>query len=278
MDKKNYRDSSLENNSLVNELKLGIDLVQKAGQIAQEIRAKGFHVQEKADNCGPVTEADCAISDLLIKEIQQKYAEDLIVSEEGELPKNLSSNSRMWFIDPIDGTKEFIEGREDWSIMIGLAIQGRPHIGIVYQPDTDCLYYAAKECGAFSRREGQTERLTVSSRSESADIILIQSRSHWSTEAEHIAKSLGIHNTLQQGSIGLKLGLIAAGQADLYCNFSGRCHLWDLCAPEIILEEAGGQVLFRSGQSCDYQTSKTQVENSFLATTSGLLDKVSCFL
>ncbi|VEG90205.1 inositol monophosphatase [Legionella spiritensis] len=257
-------------NPLQQELDLAIALCREAGSVAQEIRSKGYDVREKENHHGPVTEADLAANTLLLQGIARFFGNDTIVSEEAPVVGAVDARHRVWFLDPIDGTREFIAGREDWSVMVGLAIQGRPRLGVVFQPDTDCLYFAVHGCGAFRVVSGETTRLKVRVVTDIEKAILIQSHSHWSQEVEEFAGKLGITQTIKYGSLGLKLALIAAGKADLYCNFSRRCHLWDLCGPEMILSEAGGRVLSVSGNDMLYPAHDPVIRERFLAAHADL--------
>ncbi|MCC5015217.1 MULTISPECIES: 3'(2'),5'-bisphosphate nucleotidase CysQ family protein [unclassified Legionella] len=275
---KNVFQKSNLNYSLDNELALAIALARKAGQVIRDIRTKGYKIQEKEEQQGPVTEADQAASDLLLEELRQVFPHDLLISEEAPLPSKANPVSRTWFIDPIDGTKEFIANNGDWAVMIGLAIHGHSCLGVVYQPDLDRLYYATKGNGAFLVKPQGTKRLKVSGTSEPAQAVLIQSHNSHNKKTEQLIAQLGIRKTLRQGSVGLKLGVIAEGRADLYFNFSGYCHLWDLCAPEIILQEAGGGVLLSSGKSIIYNLEGIKIKEKFLAANNGLLSAVSQFI
>lgn len=275
---KSISQTSNLNYSLDNELELAIALARKAGQVVRDIRAKGYKIQEKDEQQGPVTEADQAASDLLLQEISQVFPYDLLISEEAPLPSKATPVSRTWFIDPIDGTKEFIANNGDWAVMIGLAIDGYSCLGVVYQPDSDRLYYATKGKGAFLITPQGTKLIKVSSTSEPSQAVLIQSYSSHNKKTEQLIAQLGISKTLKQGSVGLKLGVIAEGRADLYFNFSGYCHLWDLCAPEIILQEAGGGVLLSSGKSIAYNLDEIMIKEKFLAANNELLIPLSQFI
>ena len=255
------------------ELELAIQIAKQGGKLAQDIRSKGYSVQDKESDQGPATEADLAVSSFLLTSIQQNFPADTVVSEEAT-PPSTTLNNRIWFIDPIDGTKEFIKGQSDWSVMIGLAVDGSPVMGVVYRPDDDELYYASSGDGAFYCSLNSSRKLQVNAVSNPENSILIQSRSHRSAEADQLATTLGVRETFSLGSIGLKLGKIAEGKADLYVNFSGRCHLWDLCGPEAILQEAGGIVALSSGARIDYSLDKIQLQKSFVATNPALLTKI----
>lgn len=260
--------------SLRKELEVAIDLAEIAGKAIQKIRAKGYKIHDKGGQLGPVTEADKAASELLLREMGQVFPNDLIISEEAPLPQGPSHANRIWFIDPIDGTKDFITGSNEWAVMLGLAINGSPSLGVVYQPDLDQLYYATKDKGAFLSTPNGIDRIRVKAITEPSEAVLIQSHSYWSPKTDKIAEQLGISKLLRQGSLGLKLGKIAEGSADLYFNFSGHCHLWDLCGPEIILQEAGGEVLLSSGQHIAYKADEMVISERFLAGNNVLVKKL----
>ncbi|KTD23375.1 inositol monophosphatase [Legionella lansingensis] len=266
------------NHPLDKELQVVIDFAYKAGNIVKNIRSRGYKIFDKGKHLGLVTEADQEVSQFLVKSMKQVFPDDLIISEEEPLPPKSAQADRIWFIDPIDGTSDFISGSNEWSVMLGLAIKGEAQLGVVYQPDTQELYYAIKDCGSFFTKPQKNQPLQVNTVSDPARAILIQSRSHWSTRAENIAKELGINKIIKHGSLGLKLGKIAKGEADLYFNFSGHCHLWDLCAPEIILNEAGGKLLTASTNRLIYCAGETRIKEGFLATTNSLATKVQRFL
>ncbi|MDI9818374.1 MULTISPECIES: 3'(2'),5'-bisphosphate nucleotidase CysQ [unclassified Legionella] len=266
-------------NYLKKELEVASKFARKGGEIAQEIRTRGYKIHDKGKHLGLVTEADIAVSKMLLQEISLAFPQDIIISEEEPLPEKTTSAKRIWYIDPIDGTKDFIDGSNEWSVMLGLAINGESCLGVVYQPDLERLYFAVKGKGAFLTTSRSTEPLQVKSVSDPIQAVLLQSRSHWSLKVDRIAKQLGISKILRQASIGLKLGTIAEGKADLYFNFSCHCHLWDLCGPEIILREAGGQLFLSSGNNILYtQDVGTQIKEYYLATNKELGSKTSHFL
>jgi len=273
----NSSNDSIKRISLSQELELAIHLAYKSRDIIQQIRKTGYKVWDKGKHLGQVTEADQAVSDFLIREIETVFPNDVIVSEESEKPHGIITAKRIWFIDPIDGTREFIEGKTEWSIMIGLTIDASPCLGVVYQPDEKKLYYAAKGYGAFVKTPDQTLAIQVSSTSELDKATLIQSRSHWSNQAGAFAQKMNIINILKLGSLGLKLAKIAESDADLYLNFSGRCHLWDVCAPEAILLEAGGVVSLSSGKQIRYELGDHLIHEPFFASNAYLFEKL-CYL
>jgi 3'(2'), 5'-bisphosphate nucleotidase len=190
----------------------------------------------------PVTEADRAASAFLVKEFKRRFPEDGVLSEEDAGDDTRLSLSRVWIIDPLDGTIEFINHRHEFAVMIGLSIDGAASLGVVYQPLTEKLYYAAAGIGAFLIENRSSRLLRVSTESNPLAMTLALSRSHHSADIDAVQRRLGVRNSLTSGSMGLKVGLICEGQAHLYIHTSSNTSQWDTCAPDIILREAGGRM------------------------------------
>lgn len=270
---------SLKCHKLKDELEFALHLAYEAGEIARTIRAEGYEIWNKGgDVNNPVTEADKAASDHILLQLSSAFPHDVVISEEAKVPQTALNGKRIWFVDPIDGTKEFIKGINEWSVMIGLSIDGRSSLGVVYQPDKAITYYAVDEGGAYLSSDDHLQTMHVRTLKEMSHAILIQSRSHWSAKAKQVANQFGISQFLQHGSIGLKLGLISQGEADLYLNFSGHCHLWDLCAPAVILSEAGGALISVEGEPFNFHTNETLIKQSFVAGNKYSVAKISRFL
>jgi len=135
--------------------------------------------------------------------------------------------------------------------MIGLVVDGRPAVGVVYQPMIERMFYATP-AGAFVTMGGETKPMSVSDVATSKDIRLVASKSHRSPQMDQVKQSLGIDNELNVGSVGVKLCMIAAGLNDLYVNPATRTKAWDTCAPEAILVPAGGRLSDLFGNPLDY--------------------------
>lgn len=264
----------MEKKYLEKELQQVKELVLEAGQMAKRIRNKGYKIKDKSNKEGPVTTADLALSDFLSKKLKQKYPNDLVISEESVVPEDLLEDKRIWFIDPIDGTQDFVDKGSEWAIMIALAINGRSVLGVVYQPDENKLYFAIEGHGSYLECGKRLQKLQVNTGKNFQNITLIQSRHHFSKKAQQLAEKLGIKKMILQSSLGLKIASIAEGKADIYFNFSGRCHLWDLCAPEIILREAGGKISDKNGSPLSYIFKNALIEIPFAASTNEILQKI----
>ena len=230
------------------ELQLALGLVRTAGEVVMALRGGALDVQMKPGN-EPVTIADRKASDLIVKGIRARFRGDAIVSEEETLPRLVPA--RMWLVDPIDGTKDFIRGSDGFSIMVGIVEHGRPVMGVVHQPAAGRTFYAT-DAGAFVETADGTRPLAVSAISSASQIRLVASASHRSADIDRVKQTLGIANEENVGSVGLKLCLIALGVRDLYVNPQSKTKIWDTGAPEAILTRAGGRLTDLFGAPVNY--------------------------
>jgi len=239
--------------NLRRELDTAVDLARRAGERIRTLHGSGIAVDTKDDQ-SPVTQADREANELIVTALAAAFPDDGILSE--ELPDDGSrlTRPRVWMVDPLDGTKDFIRGRDGFAVMIGLLEGATPALGVVYQPIGDKLYYATRGNGAFLvSGGGAATRMHVSDVREPAQIRMVASKSHRTEAIDRVRAALGISDELNVGSVGLKLGLIAEGVRDLYVNPAGHSKLWDACGPEAILVEAGGRLSDLRGQPLDYR-------------------------
>ncbi|MEO7658152.1 MAG: inositol monophosphatase family protein, partial [Pyrinomonadaceae bacterium] len=174
---------------------------------------------------------------------------------------------RVWIIDPIDGTAGFVNHDGDFGVQIGLAINGIAVVGVVYLPFHDILNYAVQDGGSFMiSGTGKPKRVRTSDVSELAELRLAVSRNHLSRRMSDVIQHFGITKLTRRGSVGLKVGLIADQSCDVYIHPSPRTKLWDTCAPQIILEEAGGRFTDIFGMEMRYDSADLQNRNGILAT------------
>jgi len=258
------------------EMATAIRLAYEAGQIALAAASRSLKVEKKDADLGPVTAVDLEVDAYLQAELTLAFPKDDVVSEETPVP-TAATSPRVWFVDPIDGTEELIRGSGEWSILIGLARARRAVLGVVYRPATGELYHAVSGEGAFRRSLPgfADERIQVNEILNPREAVLVLSRSHPNSKVERVARALGIRESFPMGSLGVKLATIAAGGADLYLNFSGKCRFWDLCAPEVVLREAGGAVQSLREEPIVYAVDGTAYRRPFAAAAKGLIELVA---
>ena len=225
---------------LSQELENAARVAREAGKILLSIYATDFDVAYKGKS-DPVTDADRRANDYIVEQLRTLYPEDGVVAEESMDRGDAGMRGRVWYVDPLDGTKEFIAKNGEFSVMLGLAIDGAATLGVVYQPVLDKLYLGVVGHGATLTVKGETRKLEVSEVAAPADLRLVVSRSHRSGSTDRLVQRLGIRNEAKSGSVGLKVGLIAERAADLYVHISDKSSAWDACGPEAILRAAGGR-------------------------------------
>ncbi|MBW2735908.1 MAG: 3'(2'),5'-bisphosphate nucleotidase CysQ, partial [Deltaproteobacteria bacterium] len=224
------------------EMSVATNLARAAGRAALAyFRQADLEVETKAD-ASPVSAADRAADAVIIAGLEEAFPKDGILSEEQPDQESWHGAERAWVVDPLDGTADFIAGRDGFSVMIGLMIAHQPVLGVVYQPVGDILYRGIIGGTAERIEGGQTHALVPSGRAAPDEIRLVVSHSHRSPRINALKSALGIREEIQKGSVGVKAGLIARGACELYLNPEGHCKLWDTCAPEAILRAAGAKI------------------------------------
>lgn len=208
--------------------------------------AGDLDVQEKKG--GPVTAADIAANHHILEQLQAELGQDDYgyLSEEtfkasGTLP---FPQDWVWIIDPLDGTRDFIDKTGEYAIHIALTHKQRPMMSVVAIPEAEKLYYAVKGQGTFAlTRDGKTEKIEVSKRNRIEDLTLVASRTHRDARFNKLIEQLPFKGEKYVGSVGCKIVTILKQETDAYISLSGKSAPkdWDMAAPELILTEAGGK-------------------------------------
>ncbi|MFT3700211.1 MAG: 3'(2'),5'-bisphosphate nucleotidase CysQ [Kofleriaceae bacterium] len=235
------------------ELSVARQLAREAGVDVMRIRGGGALDVEMKPGDEPVTIADKRASDLIMAGLRAAFPDDPIISEESPVPAGAVEAPRHWFVDPIDGTKDFIRGSDGFSVMIGLVENGVPVMGLVHQPALDRTFSGVRgEMGAWVETATDRTKIFVSSIHDVEKARLVASASHRSPDIDKVKSTLGIDDEQNIGSIGVKLALIAMGLRDLYVNPWPKTKAWDTCAPEAILNAAGGRLSDLFGEPIGY--------------------------
>jgi len=224
-------------------------IAKKAGDEIMKIYKQDFKVDYKKDN-SPLTKADIKSNEIITESLKDLYPGIPILSEENkEVPYNIRRKwEYFWLIDPLDGTKEFVKKNGEFTVNIALIHKNTPVLGVIYAPALEILYYAQKEKGAFKQEKGDiTKKLPIYSNSNNNNSLkVIVSKSHYNQETKYFVNNLKnqYKKTIKFIRIGssLKLCLIAEGKADIYPRLAPTME-WDTAAGQIIVEQAGGEVL-----------------------------------
>lgn len=233
------------------ELEVATGLARAAGLVALRYHGQTLDVARKANN-EPVTVADHACSAVIVEGLRAAFPSDVVISEElADDPRRLTVE-RVWYVDPIDGTKSFIRAASSYCIMIGLAIAHRPVLGVLFQPNHKTLIAACAGQGSYCSHQQRLYKMETSQCSTPGEARLLTLSSNPPADRRKMEECFGLAPTEAIGSIGMKLAGIALGASDLYANPATRCSSWDTCAPQVVLEEAGGQVSNVHGEPLRY--------------------------
>lgn len=251
---------------MISDLILAKDAAIEAGGVIlnyykadYEIRDKGYH--------NPVTTADHA-ADACLKDILMKAQPEYgwLSEETVDSPDRLSKD-RVWVVDPLDGTKEFIEGVPNFVVSVALVEKGEPIVGVLYNPVTKETFTAAKGEGAFLN----DEPIICSTKENLVDMVILNSRSE--TRRGLWEPFDGTFGELKEvGSVAYKLGLTAAGKADIFASLRPK-NEWDICAGNCIINEAGGMLIDLYGNPRQYNLEKTLIEPGLIAGDVEAVDK-----
>ena len=264
---------------LQKELQAAVELARYASESILEHYSREIIAEQKlgADNYyEPVTIADRAASRIIVEGLAAEFPDDAILSEEEADDVNVRlSKKRVWIIDPIDGTAGFVKKDGDFAVQIGLAIDGEAVLGVVMLPFHNVIYRAVKGEGAFAEYFGeQPKEIRATDETDFSRMTLAFSRNHPSRGIKAIIAGFKFQNAVQRGSIGLKVGLIAERQADAYIHLSPRTKVWDTCAPQSILEEAGGVLTDLFGEKYRYDREDLQNHGGIVATNGAAHEEV----
>jgi 3'(2'), 5'-bisphosphate nucleotidase len=238
----------------------------EAAALVASFKGRALDVQHKAGG-EPVSQADLESSALVVGRLREAFPHDAILSE--ELPDDGARlrSSRVWMIDPIDGTSDFLRGEPGYVVMVGFCFEGRPAVGAVAQPSTGAVWLGETGVGAFKESpDGKRLPISVSSVAEPQAIRLVSSKSHRSAYYQRFRDSLGITDELAVGSVGMKVSLIAEGSRDLYVYPGSQTKIWDSCAPEAILTAAGGKLTDSEGALLCYSEAHLQNPRGVVAS------------
>lgn len=220
--------------------------ILKAGEVVSTIYSTPFHVTWKGQN-DPLTEADMSVHRILKEAIRDHWPGDYFLSEE-ELAEDVRlQNERVWILDPIDGTREFVNKNPEFAISLGLSVQGEAILGIVYNPITGELVWGAKELGVqyihntpYSDPQKENFQKMVLHKIDSPQLLVSKTE----MERGHFTNPYWTNHFQIRpiGSIAYKLALIAAGKADLVVSVKPKSE-WDICAGVALVNASGGKCL-----------------------------------
>jgi len=216
-----------------------LDTFEKAGQIALELRKKGLKKEIKKDKT-PVTNGDIEVNKILTKKILNLTPNIPIISEESSDNKNNKNLKNFWLIDPIDGTYDYINNREEFTLNAALIVNKKPVIGIINAPDKKRIFYSYGYSNSYEKFNQNVIKLINVNRINTNKVIAVAYSNELKKEVLKIHKEFNVNNFKKMKS-SYKFCVIAAGEYDLYVAEPRACE-WDIAAGHAILEHAGGKV------------------------------------
>jgi len=287
------------------DLEVVSEIIRGAGAIVLKHYEAGAGADEYKDG-EPVTVADRESDEYIIRELRRAFPNDDIVTEEsidkiagaspdggdsdaerGEQPAFMLEHTpdaeppavdhappRVWYVDPMDGTSDFVKRTGDFVVMIGLAVAGWPVLGAVYHPPSGTLFRGGHGLPAEKIVADERSEMRVTDVADPHQARLVVSRSHTPDIVAGMAEQLGIEKMEQCGSVGLKAARVAEGAGELYLHPSIGTKLWDTCAPEAILVAAGGTFSDCDGRPLVYDPARYHNERGVFASNGRLHDVV----
>jgi 3'(2'), 5'-bisphosphate nucleotidase len=234
---------------------------------------KALIVEEGGD--GPVSAADIAVNEILISGLKDNinFKEWDILSEETSKEKTFQRENYKkdwcWILDPLDGTKDFLQGSENYAVHIALAYKQKPKIGIVLIPEKNELWFGIVGIGAwFENRDGSKKHYSFSERLEISKLVLVSSKNHQQSILKNLLSTLCFAETKKIGSVGCKVASILRGEADVYISLSGKTSPkdWDMAAPHALIEAAGGIFSHADGNDLTYQKTNYSQSGCLIAS------------
>jgi len=241
-----------------------LDAVADAGAAILEVYSGSHDVELKGDD-SPITRADRAAHAILARRLATIAPDVPVLSEEGEAshPRAVRGPWReLWLVDPLDGTREFINRNGEFTVNVALVRDHRPVLGVVAAPALGLTYYAAEGVGAFRREDGKQSQ-PIRTRRAAAPLVVVGSRSHRGDSLDGLLACLGPHELRPMGS-ALKFCLVAEGTADFYPRL-GPTSEWDTAAAQAVVESAGGAVTTLDGKPLRYNERDTLLNPHFMA-------------
>lgn len=232
----------------MNDLDLALALALDAAGLVLQVYQRDFQVETKDDG-SPVTLADRLADQLIRDGLGHFRPHDTVLTEEsgtrtGDRP------GRLWLIDPLDGTADFADRTDDFAVMIGLCVDGHPILGVIAAPALGRTW-AAADGQAFEIRDGARIPLHLGP-PHTPPRVLVSRKHPPPAGVQTVLNRLGGATHVPRGSVGVKCGLLAAGEADLYLHPSRGTWLWDCAAPQALIEAAGGRFTRPDGSKVPY--------------------------
>ena len=279
--------SGLDISNLIDDLRLfSCEASQTLIYYSKLIKSKDYKSKniELNNYDDPVTEADLKVNELIIHRIKHKYknANWGFLTEENVkigLKDNINSNW-LWILDPLDGTKDFIQGTGNYAMHLALSHNNKPLIGVVLIPEKNELWISNGCASWCEDLNGNVKNFNSSSKKNFEEMILVTSKNHSNNYLQELIANIPVKNHLVMGSIGCKVASILRGESDIYISLSLPNKTspkdWDFAAPEAVLKTAGGSITNLQNKELIYNQANFQHPGIIIATNSYLNHSSIC--
>ncbi len=281
--------SGLKLNSLIEDLRIisweAADILLYYSKVLKDTNYKSNIL--KNDNIDdPVTLADLKVNEVIIQRINEKY-KDIdweILSEENVKIDSENHKTRadwLWVLDPLDGTKDFIQGTSNYAMHLALNYEQKPYIGFVLIPEKDELWISNGEEVWCEKRDRSHLKYIQHNKKNLEEMILVTSKNHNNETLQKLIKKINFNEVLIMGSIGCKIASIVRGESDLYICLSlpGKSAPkdWDFAAPEAILKAAGGAITNLDNEELSYGKLNFEHGGIIVASNNHITHSNICF-
>ena len=254
------------------ETELATSAIRNASKAVMEIYNSKFTTSFKDGN-EPITEADLKSNQIILNSLSESNHPILSEESQDDLEKRLDSK-KVWIVDPLDGTTDFVNKTGEFTIMIALVENQTPILGVISCPPQNTLYVAQKGQGAYSSsNDDKWKKLGVTTTDELTNCKVVGSRFHQSENERKFLKELNISQFTSRGS-SLKAIDLCLAKADLYFTFTSKMKQWDTCASNCIVTEAGGKFTDMNGNVLKYNIEKLNHENGLLVSNGIIHNKI----
>ena len=276
-------------NNLINDLRIfsweASEILLYYSQIIKDTDNKSNILQNDNIN-DPVTLADLKVNEIIIKRIKEKYVDvkwDILSEENVKISSQTSdsSNDWIWLLDPLDGTKDFIQGTENYAMHLALNYKNRTYLGIVLIPEKDELWITNGEKIWGEKRDRTKLKTNISTNKDLCDMTLVTSKNHRNITLQNLIQKISFKKVKIMGSIGCKITSIIRGESDIYISLSlpgESCPKdWDFAAPEAILNAAGGKITNINNEELTYNKNNFEQGGIIIASNNKNNHEKLCF-
>ena len=275
-------------NNLIDDLRIlsweAADILLGYSSLMRDINHRNKIIKSK-EHEDPVTLADLKVNELIIKRIQGKYKNidwEILSEENAKIqPYHCNTNADwLWVLDPLDGTKDFIENTGNYAMHLALNYKKKPCLGIVLIPDKDELWISNNKIVLCERRNGDFKKPNLSCKFSLKDMTIVTSKNHRSNILQNLIDKANFKKVVVMGSIGCKIASILRGESDIYICLSlpGKSTPkdWDFSAPAAVLKAAGGAITNLHNQELIYGKSNYEQGGIIVATSNNVTHKNIC--